>query len=299
MININDSLLNFITNGVIIFIFSFILNFILFYFIKLGIFGASIKDKVFESFTNNSFLFLIIPFIVSFVIINYLSLNIILLDGDVKAIVETSQGEIEMSGELLKFIMTNFGAAAVFSTSARIAAGLVAKHGGQLAMLPKIGIIGGTSTGFTASYVLVSSQIPAPAKGITVSANLKMRYIMQLVDKNNAAQNAMNTEQGRSAFTKWLSDTGLSRINQQYDYTYSKTGNTHSVVVKCKDENKSAVLEELNRNNPDWFNQFINSPLEKGDIINSQFIQSLHDIIITNVVLHFVILYLLFNTFQV
>jgi hypothetical protein len=57
-----------------------------------------------------------------------------------------------MSGDVLKLIFENFGGAAVFFSSARIAAGLLAKH--PMGVFPKMGIIGGTSVGYTILYRL-------------------------------------------------------------------------------------------------------------------------------------------------
>nr|YP_009690145.1 hypothetical protein PPIT_000044 [Porodaedalea pini]QEG56925.1 hypothetical protein PPIT_000044 [Porodaedalea pini] len=44
---------------------------------------------------------------------------------------------------------------------------------------------------------------------------------------------------------------------------------------------------------PDWINKFINSPLEKGDLLNTPFMKAIIEILSINLTLHFVILYLL------
>ncbi len=81
----------------------------------------------------------------------YLSNDVIWLD---KIIVTGTldNAEFVVTGDVLKLIFYHLGSAAVFGTSARIAASLLAKH--PMSVFPKIGMIGGTGLGYTILYRL-------------------------------------------------------------------------------------------------------------------------------------------------
>lgn len=291
MIAMNEFLLSFLLNGLIIFIFSFILNFILFYLVTVKLFGIYLKERFTTNFNENSHFFFIIPFIVSFFIINNLSSNSILLEDTVRAIVETGNGEIEFSGEFIKLLFTHLGSAAVFSTSARIAAGLVAKYHGQLGLLPQSGIICAAGAGFTATYNAVVTSVPTATTGAVLNTRFKIQLVLK--DQNSTTANTLNSSHGKGLINQWLGVDGSSKINKEFSCTVNNAQGSQETIITVKNAENSRVVEELNRTVPDWYNQFINSPLEKGDLLNSPFLQSISDLIHTNLFLHFIILYLL------
>ena len=79
-----------------------------------------------------------------------------------------------------------------------------------------------------------------------------------MVEQNKAAQ--MQTPQGKSILQKWLDDVNLSKITENLNYSISKIENTNTINVQYNPQ-KSAVIAELNKTHPNWYDQFIHSPL--------------------------------------
>nr|YP_009690183.1 hypothetical protein PPIT_000080 [Porodaedalea pini]QEG56963.1 hypothetical protein PPIT_000080 [Porodaedalea pini] len=290
MMNINLNINFLITNILLIFVVSFVLHFCVFYSMQIGLFGVKIQNKYITYFKQNSLLFIIIPFVISFLILNYMEYNTILLD-DKPVIIKASVGdtEVELTGEFFKTILTNLGAAGVYASSARIAAALVSKT--NLKLLPRIGIIGGTSTGFTASYLVLTNTIHSFADTVVTAPTGKVKLSFEIKDLKTAGGDALNTEQAKNVLSRWVDEPSLLKNNKFSNFVYKNLEDRHEITVNS--EQTSRVVSELNTNDPDWINKFINSPLEKGDILNIPFVKSVIEIISTNLILHFVIIYLL------
>jgi len=141
--------MNIFTSLLYFFIFSLLLNIILIKTINLGFLGQNFKNKLKYLLDNHLNLLTLFAFS-TFLLAQYtVSLNTIYLDSDSEIVVKTvlENSKLEIKGEAIQIIASNFGSAAVFAASIRIAAALVSKS--KLGLLPKAGFIGGTGAGFT------------------------------------------------------------------------------------------------------------------------------------------------------
>lgn len=150
-----------------IFCFSILINSFLFILIKLGLFGNTIKIK-FNSLVKkeiNTITFLTFLFVLF--LLFYLQLNIIYLDTDSEVKTVINNVEVTISGDFLKLVLTHFGAAAVFTTGLRVGHLIVAKN---LHTLGKVGIIGGSASGYTLMYkiIIANSNLENLTGGVTL-----------------------------------------------------------------------------------------------------------------------------------
>lgn len=294
MMNLN---LNFIITSILmISSVSFILHFFLFYFIKIGLLGITIKNMFNFNLKENNILFIIIPFIVSFLVFYYIGKNYIYLEDKpltVTTIANVGNTEVVLTGEFIKLVFTQFGAATVFSASAKIAASLVAKS--KMGLLPKIGTIGGTSVGFTTSYLVLTQHLPSlvdtAAKIPTDGA--KARILVEIKDIKTLTGETAAKDKAKEVLSKWLDPSDPLCKNKICNYTHKITENNHEIIAN--NEQVSQVISEMSKTDPNWADKFftINSPLEKSEILNIPLVRAIIDIISSNLVLQFIILYLL------
>ena len=99
-----------------------------------------------------------------------------------RAVIYFESGNVEVSGSFLKLLLDNVGSAAVFSTSARIAATIVTKQ--KIGILPKTGIIGGIATGLTVSYKLVSQSFPQSDNSSIIKLEGSPMKVEVMLDKD-------------------------------------------------------------------------------------------------------------------
>jgi hypothetical protein len=97
--------------------------------------------------------------------------NILLEDPKVIITATVDKTEISLTGDVLNSIFYHLGSAGVFAAGAKIAASIVSKN---LQLVPKLGVIGGSGLGFTASYRLLLDNLPnLNTSGDTSAINIK------------------------------------------------------------------------------------------------------------------------------
>ncbi len=98
---------------------------------------------------------------------------------------------------------------------------------------------------------------------------------------------------------KWLNDSGLSKKNQVSSYIVNTTNDSQEIIVKMNKAESSRVVEELERTNPNWNNNFINSPLESTGLRISSDQNFIIKMLTNDLVLQFLLIYfaimLIFN----
>jgi len=287
-----------ILNILNIFLVSLILHFCIFYSLNIGIVGKSFKNRFSNLFSNNKFLFFLVPYFVSLLIFIILNYNIIYLDNkDVIVTAIIDKAEVELTGQFFNQVLENVGTAAVFATGARIAAVLVAKQ--PIGLLPKLGVIGSTGSGFSISYKMINNNIPS-----TNSANMSiptghLKFKVELSSlKNELTNDKLNSVLnkllrmlrlfGNSNSLKDLKNNGYSLINTE-----------KYIEVKGTLNQTSKILDEVEKLEPNWDNNLINSSLEKGDLLNIPFKDEIIHNLSLNLTLHYVMIYLMFMLFVI
>jgi hypothetical protein len=271
----------------LVFIFSIILNLCLaaraLIIIKSGLMGKLLKNKLLNLLEKQIYLFYIVPFFISLLILTYFNDNIIYLeekDVVVTAVIDNSQ--FVFSGETLNLICNNLGSAAVFSGGARIAAGLVAKY--PMHLLPKTGIIGGVfrAAGFTLTFKVITNTFPAT---ISSNSNPKIQtgqvtIKMEGLSINNSTSDiTANLSKLEKYFgSQKLKNLDIREINNKLE-------------IKGTQDQSNSVIEELNKSYPNWKEDFINSPLENGDVNSIKLF--LIETLTNNLILQFIIIYLM------
>src|ERR1700755_3057154 len=182
-------------NYTILYFVSILINSLLFILIKLGLFGNTIKIKFNSLVTKqiNTITFVIFLFVL-LLLLFYLQLNIIHLDdnSNVKTII--NDVEVTISGDFLKLVLSQFGAAAVFTTGLRVGHLIVAKN---LHTIGKIGIIGGSTSGYTLMYkIIANSNLENLTGGVTLKTDkIRINVDMPMEENlNNVSQIIPNKE---------------------------------------------------------------------------------------------------------
>jgi hypothetical protein len=208
--------------------------------VKLGFLGYVLQNKLYYLLKNKIHLFYIIPFFISFFLLTILNNNIIYLDEKeviVTAIVDN--GKFIFSGEALNFIFNNLGSAAVFSTGARISAGLLAKH--TMHLLPKTGIIGGIGSGFTIAFKK------------TINNNFHMPNIEKvnsIIETGQVTVKIENLQISDNNMTKSLLEKYF-KTNKINDSNFNLIKNNNNIIeINGNEAQTKSVIEELDKNIP-------------------------------------------------
>lgn len=276
-------ILNFTFKLLLIFIFSIVLNLFLFIIVKSGFLGYVLQNKIYDLLKNKIHLFFIIPFFISFFLLTILNNNIVYLDEKeviVTAIVDN--GKFIFSGDALNFIFDNLGSAAVFSTGARIAAGLLAKH--PMHLLPKTGIIGGVGSGFTIAFKIINNNLPKP----------NIEKVNSIIETGQVTVKIENLQISDNKMTKSLLEKYF-KTNKINDSNFNLIKNNNNIIeINGNEAQTKSVIEELDYTIPTWKDNFINSPIETSDLLSDESIkQFLIDSLTNNLILQFIILYLM------
>ena len=262
-----------------LFCFSFILHIFIFSIIQLGILGQNLKISLNNIFNKYLYLIPILSFIIYILLKIYLTLHVIFLDSpDVTVTATLDDANFVMSGDVLKIIFENMGGAAVFSASARIAAGLISKN--PMGVLPKIGIIGGTSAGFTILYRMSMESMGSNITNSSASISIKpIKIKLETVTNTNFDINSVNS---------LINSLGLQNTFQSNLFSFTESFHSNSILLQGNNQpSNSKVLSALDQQYPNWKDSFINSPLEEN------IIPHIINVLSNNLHLHFIILYLL------
>src|SRR5271169_3554622 len=103
---------NVMLNMILFFLLSFGLHVFILSFIRVGIFGSLLRDKINYNLENKIYLFFIVPFIISFLLLFELNISKIFLESnnDVVVTAVIDNARFEFSGEVLNLIFHNIGA---------------------------------------------------------------------------------------------------------------------------------------------------------------------------------------------
>lgn len=269
------------TNLLIIFVSSIWLNILFYIFILSGGFSKTIKNKFIFLLQYNINIFIFVPFVLFLYIQFFIqSSNILLEEPKVVITATLNNTEIAITGNALDVIFYHLGSAGVFAAGARVAAAVVTKN---LHLVPRLGIIGGTGLGFTASYQVLKDKMPTPRVPDPV-INIKtgpLRIDVNALNFDSATSDTEKAQILKKVFTNNTTSEIKPVVTEESNITYIKGDNTVS----------SRVLEKLDQVDPDWKDKFsINSPIEN----NEEFLQFITNHINNNLIIHFVILYFLF-----
>jgi hypothetical protein len=269
----------------VLFWFSLGLHGFLLGIIRLGVWGLNLKlglNNLLNKYIN---LIPICSFII-FILLNfYLRLNVIFLDDkDVIVTATLENASFVMSGDALKLIFENLGGAAVFGASARVAAGLLAKH--PMAVLPKIGVIGGTSVGYTILYRMSMESMGSTISNSSASVSVKPVHIkLETVANTTFDVNSVNS---LAIVMVMINSLGLKNKSQLNRFSFTYSSNSDSILLQSNNyQSNSKILSALDQQSPNWKDSFINSPLEEN------LFPHIIDVLSNNLLLHFIILYLL------
>lgn len=275
-----------IFNFLFIFIFSIIFNFSALTFIKAGLIGQLLKDKLANLLETKIYLFYTVPFFISLFILICLNNSVIYLDNkDVVVTAVVDNGRFVFSGDTFNLIFNSLGSAGVFSAGARIAAGLVAKH--PMHLLPKTGIIGGVAAGFTLTFKVISNTFSTPTSTSGNSSIETGQITVKLEGLNIYKPNTnSNIAEHLNILDKYFGTNKINNSNLNIKEFHNK------LEINANQEQTTNVIEELNKNIPNWKDGFINSPIENGDLDNSIRL-FLIETLTNNLILQFIILYLM------
>lgn len=265
----------------LVFIFSIILNLCPLIIIKSGLMGKLLKNKLLNLLEKQIYLFYIVPFFVSLLILIYFNDNIIYLEEkDVVVTTVIDNIRFVFSGDTLNLITNNLGSAAVFSGGARIAAGLVAKY--PMHLLPKTGIIGGVAAGFTLTFKVISNTFPATISSNS-SSNIQTGQVTIKMEGLSINNSTSNITENISILEKYFGSQKLKNLEIREL--------NNKLEIKGTQDQSNSVIEELNKDYPNWKEGFINSPLENGDVNSIKLF--LIETLTNNLILQFIIIYLM------
>lgn len=267
---------------VIIFYISLLLNILFYLFILSGGFSYSLKIKFIYLLQNNINLFIVIPFILYInIYILSESSNILLEDPKVVITATVKDTEIILTGNALNSIFLHLGSAGVFAAGARIAASIVSK---KLHLVPRLGIIGSSGLGFTATYQMLLDNLPNTNKsGASPAINIKtgpFKIDIKSLEFLSAKSDTEKVNVLQKAFTDNIASEVKPVVTSQSD----------TLSIKGDQKVSSSVLDKLEQVEPNWKDKFIsNSPIENSEA----FLQFISNQINNNLYLHFAIFYLL------
>jgi len=229
-------------NVVVLFGVSFVLHVFLLGIIQLGVFGINLSlclNNLLNRYIN---LIPIFSFIVFILLKFYLSYNVIFLDS--KEIIVTGSLEnasFVVTGDVLKLIFENLGGAAVFGASARIATGLLAKH--PMGVLPKTGIIGGTSVGYTILYRMTMESMGSSISNSSASVSVSPVHIK--------LETVTNTTFDGNAVNSLVNNLGLNNKSQLSQFSFTEGYNLNNINLQSKNhQTNSQIISALDQENP-------------------------------------------------
>ena len=227
-----------VINLSVLFIISITLNYFLFKIIKLGYLGDIIRVKFNSLLETNLNLLNLFIFIISLMLMFYLNKNIIYLDENVVLTTKIDNSTFIISGEAINTIFNNLGSAGVFSAGARIAASLVSKS--KIGLLPKVGIIGSTGAGFTATYRIVTNATSATQ----INNN---QFSLETGPIEITIENLKTVKDSGDTITLL---TKLFGVSPNYKLNLSEQLVNGTRKITDGGEVTSKILEELDKQNP-------------------------------------------------
>lgn len=259
--------------------FSFVLHVCLLGIIRLGVLGLNLRLGLINLLNKYINLLPIFSFIIFILLKFYLNFNVIFLDNkDVIVTATLENANFVMSGDVLKLIFDNLGGAAVFGASARLAAGLLAKH--PMGVFPKIGVIGGTSVGYTILYRMSMESMSSSISNSSASVSVRPVQIK--------LETTANTTFDVNSVNSLVNSLGLQNKSQLNQFSFTESSNVNSILLQSNNhQSNSQVLSALDQQNPNWRDSFINSSLEEN------LFPHIIEVLSNNLLLHFIILYLL------
>jgi len=284
IIEVDGGVLNIIAFLIAIFIGSLFLHISIFSIIKKGLFGSILRDQFSLLLKEQSIVLYIVPFFLFLVILFYIENNILYLDSTkpININANISDIDVELTGVFFNTVFSNLGAAGVFAASAKIAAALVSKH--PMSLPSKIGVIGGLSTGFTATFKIINASFTNSSSTYTLPRGIaKLKIVVNEIELKNP-----EGSDTKNLLKNWLENTNYS--NKQFSINELKD----KIEIFANKDESSKFISELNKNDPNWADKFINSALENGDVLNLAFKEYIIEILTTNILLHLVMMYLLF-----
>ena len=157
-----------------------------------------------------------------------------------------------------------------------------------MALPNKIGVIGGTGAVFNIAYRIVNrNQLLSNNIGNVPSISVGTGPIEIKLEGIKYANNVNNTE-FKSLLDKYF---GISKSLSNLDYNEKFNVNTNTLEIISNEEQTSKVIDELDKINPNWRDNFINSPLESENPVTQFILNSLMD----SLMLDFISIYLLWN----
>jgi hypothetical protein len=149
-----------------------------------------------------------------------------------------------------------------------------------MAVLPKIGLIGGTSVGYTILYRLSMESMGSTISNSSASVSVKPVQIR--------LETVANTTFDVNSVNSLVNSLGLQNKSQLDRFSFTQSSNSDSILLQSNShQSNSKILSALDQQNPNWKDSFINSPLEEN------LFPHIIDVLSNNLLLHFIILYLL------
>ena len=251
---------------------SLIFNTIFFSLIKSGYLGNNLKHRFHKLITQNKNLMTLLIFNLSFIIIYYLN-NPIYLEDNITITTQIEGNAFQLSDETINAIFYQLSIAGVFTAGARLAASLVEKQ--SLSLLAKARIVAVGAKGLAITYRLLIDSLPKGhiSNGSLNTGPMEIKIEGLTLDPVKVGQNI-----------QIFSNENLNSL--RLDNLKFKPLNFDNLQNSNLEET-SNIIQELNKINPNWKNNFINSPLEPEKI------QFILDSINDNIILHFISTYLL------
>jgi hypothetical protein len=222
--------------------FSFFLHVFLFGIIRLGVFGLKLRLCLKNLLNRYINLIPIFSFIVFILLKFYLSYNVIFLEGkDVIVTANLDNASFVMSGDVLKLIFDNMGGAAVFAASARIAAGLLAKH--PMGLFPKIGVIGGTGAGYTILYRMSMESMSSSISNSSASVSIRPVHIK--------LETVANTTFDGDAVNSLVNNLGLNNKSQLNQFSFTESSTLNRIYLQSNNhQTNSHIISALDQQYP-------------------------------------------------
>jgi ribose/xylose/arabinose/galactoside ABC-type transport system permease subunit len=205
---------------------------------KLCLFGKNLSKLTKHFLIKQPSSFYLLYFIFIFILISYTQFAVIYCEGQdlsVAAVVENVQVTLLYgTGDFIKQVVENIGAATVFSAGIKVGASILSKH--KISIIPRLGTIGGTGVGFTVAFKLINAY--------TLSGNNSPITNSFTFHLGSAIPTSPNTSaEGLNYSLARFFGTGGQRIDAPITF------NNHNMMITA--EQTSDVINELNNQNPD------------------------------------------------
>lgn len=293
------------------FILGFIINYLIFKFVLMGIFGVSIKNYFFSEKIEITYAwqrhgfnkFLLFYFVICFSLMFINSNNIIYLDNDTAVNFSMDNFSINVTGEILYKILSVGGASAAFVIGSKLgyASALKANYG----LLGKTGI--SVASGVSSSlswklYLTAEKYLEGMASPCIVEKTDNGSINVEL---KNVTINTNTTVQGVSPLEQVPAN--LSNIKSLFNNNPIKFNDNLVLKLNTKLENNSKIIEMIERqtnsshssamdifklNNKD-INIIINSPLESSELSSRVIQNQAIELLNYNLALHYIMIYLI------